>query len=209
MPLGFLGVGIPLAIQINRVDLKSVPFLAPNVAMLNLVPAASSRGVKRLAMIDIIVHVTDSNRRKKNEPPNTRPKRTLHFFHHVPALPRHSSHSHQQYTAVAFKSLRSSPYQAFTSKFSYYWVSSELVGSVKGKLTSGKYVVTTVRSANFLPANALSAFVAISGVSNLIKIFPTPADCLLPPIGLGILMARILPNFSHSSWTSSRISESC
>jgi hypothetical protein len=75
-----------------------------------------------------------------------------------------------------------------------------------GLLTSEKYVVTTVRSANFLPARARRAFPADSGVSNLTKIFPTPLDCLLPPVGLGTFISKTFPNFSHSSFTSSQIS---
>lgn len=47
-----------------------------------------------------------------------------------------------QMTSLAF-------YHALTSKFS-----------------SGKYVATTVLSANFLPASALNALVADSGLSN-------------------------------------------
>ena len=76
-----------------------------------------------------------------------------------------------------------------------------------GYLTSGKYVVTTVRSANFLPARAWSAFFAEAGESYLTKIFPTPADCRLPPVGRGTFSARILPNLVHSSSTSSQISK--
>lgn len=43
-------------------------------------------------------------------------------------------------------------------------------------LTSGKYVVTTVLSANFLPASDVKALVVASIVSNLTKMRPTPAD---------------------------------
>lgn len=76
----------------------------------------------------------------------------------------------------------------------------------RGDLTSGKYVATTVRSANLRPARALRAFVVDSTASNLTKILPTPAICLLPPAGRGTLMSRTGPNFEHSSRTSSRIS---
>lgn len=75
------------------------------------------------------------------------------------------------------------------------------------KLTSEKYVVTTVRSANFRPAKERSALPADSGVSNLTKILPTPLDCLLPPVGLGTFISRTFPYFSHSSFTSSHISK--
>jgi len=73
-------------------------------------------------------------------------------------------------------------------------------------LTSAKYVVTTVRSANFLPANACNALRAESALSYLTKILPTPLDCLLPPLGRGTFISRTWPYFSHSSLTSSQIS---
>lgn len=72
--------------------------------------------------------------------------------------------------------------------------------------TSGKYVVTTVLSANFRPANDFRALVVESVVSNLTKILPTPADCLLPPEGRGIFKSTMVPNLEHSSRTSSQIS---
>ncbi len=98
-------------------------------------------------------------------------------------------------------------YQALTSKFSCIYISAGLRTSVRGRgLPLGSMWSPPVRSANFLPANACSAFFAVSGESNLTKIFPTPADCLLPPTGRGILSPRTVPNFSHSSWTSSLIS---
>jgi len=71
---------------------------------------------------------------------------------------------------------------------------------------SGKYVVTTVRSANLRPASALRALVDDSVLSYLTNILPTPADCRLPPTGLGTLISRIMPNLEHSSRTSSQIS---
>ena len=78
-----------------------------------------------------------------------------------------------------------------------------------GRLTSGKNVVTTVRSANLRPASACRAFFADSVVSNLTKILPTPADCLLPPLGRGTFSATTSPNLAHSSFTSSQISGPC
>ena len=84
---------------------------------------------------------------------------------------------------------------------------SSILKSLANVLTSEKYVVTTVRSANFLPARARRAFPADSGVSNLTKILPTPFDCLLPPVGRGTFMSSTLPYFSHSSFTSSQISK--
>src|ERR1700761_2523529 len=75
-----------------------------------------------------------------------------------------------------------------------------------GKHTSSKYVVTTVRSANFRPASACNAFFALSAFSYLMKILPTPADWRLPIEGRGIFMERIVPYFWHSSMTSSQIS---
>jgi hypothetical protein len=74
------------------------------------------------------------------------------------------------------------------------------------ELTSGKYVVTTVRSENFLPASAFRALVAASAVWYLTKILPTPAEFLLPPIGRGMTIFTISPYFPHSSSTSSLIS---
>lgn len=74
------------------------------------------------------------------------------------------------------------------------------------QLTSAKNVTTTVLSANLRPASDLSAFCAASEVSYLMKILPTPADCLLPPLGRGILSSSTLPYFSHSSFTSAQIS---
>ena len=67
------------------------------------------------------------------------------------------------------------------------------------KFSSGKNVVTTVRSANFLPASARSAFCAPSGESYLTKILPTPAEDLLGPEGRGILTSRMVPYLEHSS----------
>lgn len=67
-------------------------------------------------------------------------------------------------------------------------------------------MVTTVRSANFLPASAFNAFCALSGVSYLTKILPTPAEDLLGPDGLGIFSSRMVPYLEHSSCMSSLIS---
>lgn len=74
--------------------------------------------------------------------------------------------------------------------------------------TSGKKVVTTVLSANLRPASSCNAFLHDSVVSNCTKILPTPADCLLPPLGRGIFSPIIFPNLPHSSRTSSQISGS-
>lgn len=76
----------------------------------------------------------------------------------------------------------------------------------RGRLTSEKYVVTTVLSANFRPAKAWSAFRAESGLSYLTKILPTPVDCLEPPLGRGTFISSTWPYFSHSSLMSSQIS---
>lgn len=95
-------------------------------------------------------------------------------------------------------------YHALTSKFSCK--SQKVHSTTSLVLTSEKYVVTTVRSANFLPASAFSAAVVDSIVSNLTKILPTPVDCRLPPDGRGTFISRIRPYFSHSSRTSSQIS---
>jgi hypothetical protein len=73
-------------------------------------------------------------------------------------------------------------------------------------LTSSNQVTTTVRSANFRPASASSAFFASAAFSYFKKILPTPADCRDPPLGRGILMSRIVPYLAHSSRTSSTIS---
>lgn len=74
-------------------------------------------------------------------------------------------------------------------------------------LTSEKYVVTTVRSANLRPAKACSAVRAESALSYLTKILPTPVDCRLPPLGRGTFISSTWPYFSHSSLMSSQISK--
>lgn len=58
-------------------------------------------------------------------------------------------------------------YHASTSKLSYN--AFRIIRDIQWTecLTSEKYVVTTVRSENFLPASALRARVAASTVSNL------------------------------------------
>jgi len=149
--------------------------------------------------------------RKNSSPPNPRgiPVPISHIWPESQGqLTKPSAHpSSSPDPSLAPMSTLISHYQAFTSKFSCSGSARETGHhSWRCEHTSGKYVVTTVRSANLRPAKARSALVANSGVSNLIKILPTPADCLLPPTGLGILRDRIVPNFSHSSWTSSRIS---
>lgn len=96
-------------------------------------------------------------------------------------------------------------YQAPTSKFSYNSV-SRVLQKLEYKITSAKYVTTTVRSANFRPARARSALPASAGVSYFTNIFPTPVDCLLPPLGLGTFISNTFPYFAHSSLTSSQIS---
>ena len=82
-------------------------------------------------------------------------------------------------------------YHAPTSKFSCSVKLAVFPPWSMGNLTSGKNVVTTVLSANFLPARAWRAFFAEAGVSYLTKILPTPADCRLPPLGRGTFNARI------------------
>lgn len=89
-------------------------------------------------------------------------------------------------------------------------LSEQLVRSSSSRsaeLTSEKYVVTTVLSANFRPASACIALRADSALSYLTNILPTPFDCRLPPLGLGIFISCTSPYLSHSSLTSSQISE--
>lgn len=78
--------------------------------------------------------------------------------------------------------------------------------SKENALTSEKYVVTTVLSANLRPARACSAVRAESALSYFTKILPTPFDCRLPPLGRGTFISVTWPYFSHSSLMSSQIS---
>mmetsp|Transcript_25883 Transcript_25883/g.48278 ORF Transcript_25883/g.48278 Transcript_25883/m.48278 type:complete len:209 (-) Transcript_25883:971-1597(-) len=75
------------------------------------------------------------------------------------------------------------------------------------KSLSDKNRVKTVRSANFLPQTALSAFWASSASMNSTKTFPSPLTTSAGFAGgRGTTMSLTFPNLSHSSLISSTMS---